>query len=387
MNTQLHSVGAASREFGRKNGNGAGDDDSGDGTASLVRAEFKRLGAEFQGFASARKVKEGELDARLLAIEQRQARSGGGAGGSGDGLGGSTSLGTAAEPLVKALKNTNSSRSEVAVSIKSLSSTATGALGSTQYSVPVQVLAPVDTYHSPLQRLSDLLPVEPVTSNMLAYMRVAFAANNAAKAAELTLKGESTLTTTLIQTEIDTFAHFLTASRQVLSDVQVLRSLIDGLLQRGLLDKVDLASYATLTMAGNFTPFVATVGDRFGDAVARIAAELANVGARGVIVCLSPLDYLAMSLAKTSGSGEYLALPPTLSARVVAVTAVAPGKILAFAPTTGAAYADRQSVIVEAAYSGTGFVENRVTLLCEARGQTFVRDPQHVAFGSLPATA
>ena len=281
----------------------------------------------------------------------------------------------------------HSSKSEVQVSIKSLSSTATGALGSTQYSVPVQVLAPVDTYHSPLQRLSDLLPVEPVTSNMVAYMRVAFAANNAARAAELTTKGESTLATTLIQTEIDTFAHFLTASRQVLSDTGVLRSLIDGLLQRGLLDKVDLSSYATLTTAGNFTPFVATVGDRFGDAVARIAAELANVGARGVIVCLSPLDYLAMSLAKTSGSGEYLALPPTLSARVVAVTAVAPGKILAFAPTTGAAYADRQSVIVEAAYSGTGFVENRVTLLCEARGQTFVRDPQHVAFGSLPAAA
>ena len=386
MNTQLHSVGAASREFGRKNGNGAGDDDSGDGTASLVRAEFKRLGAEFSGFASARKVKEAELDARLLAIEQRQARLRGSAGGGGDDFDGK-GLGEAAEPLVQGLKEANSSKTRVGLSAKALSSTGAGAVGTPQYAVPIQSLGPIDTFHSPVVRLLDVLPVVPITGNMVDFVRVTYATNAAAKAVELTDKAESLLSTEHVMIEAPTWAHFVGTSRQVLADVATLRGLLDSLLQRGLLDKIDAGIFAAITAPANCMPFVFTTGDRFADAIARAAAMIVNNGGRDVVVAINPLDFLSMSLAKAVTSGEYLGTPPSLATRIVATASVAPGKVLAFAPGTGAAYADRQAVTVEAGYTGTGFTANRVTLLCEARGMVIVRDPGHVAYGSLPLAA
>ena len=381
MHTSMTRTAAAARQYHSKGASGSADDDGVDGaTNALIRGEFARISAEG-------KARGAELDARLLSVEQRQARSSGGGSGAGDGFGGGVTLGSAAEPLAKALKDANNSRSEVVIGVKALSSTAPGALGSTQYAVPVQTLAPIDVYHSPLQRLVDLLPVEPVVSNLLQYVRVGLGANAAAEAVELSDKAESALSTLLVQVEIPTWAHYVTTSRQVIADVPVLRSLIDGILQRGLLDRIDAGSYATLTTAGNFTAFVPTVGDRFGDAVARIAAQIANQGGRDIIVCLNPGDYLAMSLVKAVTSGEYLGLPPTLTARIAAVAAVAPGKILAFAPGTGASYGDRMAVVVEAGYVNAGFTQNKVVLLSEARGACFIRDQAHVAFGSLPAAA
>lgn len=119
--------------------------------------------------------------------------------------------------------------------------------------------------------------------------------------------------------------------------------------------------------------------------MARIAAQILNLGGAGVVVALNPTDWLTMSLAKADTSGAYLGLPPNLATRVAAVASVTAGHILAFAPSTGAAFADRQAVTVEAGYTGSGFTQNKATLLCEARGSAFVRDPGLVAYGALPA--
>ena len=351
----------------------------------LVMAEIRRVANDIDKGFGAIKVREGDLAARLAELEQRAARSGaGGAGGaaSGKGLG----LGEAAEALVRGLKDAASARTEMAMGIKSLSSTATGALGTTQFQVPITNLAPVDVYHSPATRLLDLLPGEPVAGTAFQYTRVSYAVNNAGVAPELSAKSESTLSTQHVVVEVPTWAHFINCSRQVLADATSLQALLISLLQRGLLDKADIGAFAALTTAGNFTAYVPTANDSAGDAVARIAAQIVALGGRDVVVALNPLDFLAMQLRKAVGSGEYLGLPPeTLASRVAAVASVTVGHILAFSPTTGAAYADRQSVMTEAGYTGDGFTMNRATLLCEARGLAFTRDPSLVAYGALPA--
>ena len=105
MNKTQTPIASAVRQFHTKGSGGGGDDDIDD---AVLRREITRIGSEFSSFATARKARETEHDARLLALEQRSARSGGGGGGAGDGFGGGTTLGTAAEPLMRALKDTNS---------------------------------------------------------------------------------------------------------------------------------------------------------------------------------------------------------------------------------------------------------------------------------------
>jgi hypothetical protein len=174
----------------------------------------------------------------------------------------------------------------------------------------------------------------------------------------------------------------------VLSDATGLRAMIDSLLTRGLLDKADLGAFVALTTAGNFTAWAGVVGEAVGDSVARVNAGVVNAGGSGVIVCLNPVDYLEMTLRKSVDAGTYLGMPAgVLAARIAAVASVTAGHILAFAPTTGAAFADRQPVVVESGYTGTGFTDNRATVLCEARGSAFVRDPGLALYGPLPAAA
>ena len=95
MNTTMTRTASAARQYHTK-GNGGSDDDN-DGDA-VVRREITRIHTEFSAFAGRRKTVETEHDVRLLALEQRAARPGGGGGsGFGDGFGGVTmGLGTAA---------------------------------------------------------------------------------------------------------------------------------------------------------------------------------------------------------------------------------------------------------------------------------------------------
>ncbi len=153
----------------------------------------------------------------------------------------------------------------------------------------------------------------------------------------------------------------------------------------GLLDVVDADIYDTLTTSGNYTAFTPVTGEPFGDSVARIAADIVNLGGQNVIVGLNPIDFLSMQLKKATGSGEYLGIPSTLAARVVSVAAVGSNKILAFAPGTGATWADRQVVNVQVGLKNDDFIKNQITLLCECRGATLPRDPAHVWYGNATA--
>jgi HK97 family phage major capsid protein len=206
----------------------------------------------------------------------------------------------------------------------------------------------------------------------------------AAKVAELAPKPESNVQTEPVTLEIPTFAHWTEVSKQILDDVAELRAILDGILRGGLLDVVDADIYDVLTTGGNYTAF-SPVGAVIGDNVARIAAQIANQGGSNIVVGLNPTDFLTMQLAKASTAGSYLGIPPNLASRVVSVAAVAQSKILAFAPFSGASWADREGVNVVAGLRNDQFTRNALSLLAECRGATLVRDPGHVAYGDVTA--
>jgi len=209
----------------------------------------------------------------------------------------------------------------------------------------------------------------------------------AVQTAELADKAQSSVETSVVTQAIPTIAHWIETSKQVLDDAAEMKSLLDGILQGGLLDMVDKEVYKTLTTAGNFTAFAAVSGETAGDSVAKIAADIAIRGGTDIAVAMNPADYLAMTTKKASTSGTYLGMPENLASIVSAVAAVPAGKLLAFARPNGAAWAERLGVTLITGLRDTQLTRNALTLLAECRGTTLVRDPGHVSFGNLTATA
>lgn len=271
------------------------------------------------------------------------------------------------------------------------------ALGSTQADNPQPGLTvapvsfgPISTYHGIVNRLLSALASIPVTgTNAITYTRLSYApdvgspsqtGNAARKVQELAPKPESELATEDVTQVLNTYAHWIPCSKQVLDDVTGLRALLDNTLVNGLLDKTDTAIYADMTAAGRFVPFV-PVGANVADNLARVAALLLMAGATGVKIALNPMTMLAMGLAKATGSGEYLGLPPNIPATLVSSASVPLGKILAWADS-GAIWANREGVSVVAGWANDDFTSNRISLLAEHRGALLTLDPAHVYYGS-----
>lgn len=262
------------------------------------------------------------------------------------------------------------------------------------YPVQPQSLGPIATHHGIVNRLLLALASIPVTSNAVTYTRVTYApdegspstggGNKAAVVQELAAKPESFLDTDEVVQPVETFAHWLSCSKQVLDDVTGLRALLDTTLINGLLDKTDAIVYAAMTLAGRFTPYTPTGGDKIGDGIARAATALLTAGATGVKVALNPATILAMSIAKTSGSGEYLGMPANVPGSIVSSASVPAGKLLAWS-NTGAIWGSREGVSVVAGLNNDDFTKNKVTLLAEHRGAVLTLDAQHVLYGNATA--
>jgi HK97 family phage major capsid protein len=196
---------------------------------------------------------------------------------------------------------------------------------------------------------------------------------------ELAAKPESELDTEEVTDTLDTYAHWLPCSKQVLDDVTGLRALLDTTLVNGLLDKTDAALFADMTTGGRYTAFSPT-GSIVADNVARIVTALQVLGATSVKVAMNPTTYLAMVLTKASTAGSYLGMPPGVQATFVSSASVTAGKLLAWSDT-GAVWANREGVSVVAGLNADDFTKNKVTLLAEHRGALLTLDAQHAHCG------
>lgn len=256
--------------------------------------------------------------------------------------------------------------------------------------VPPQNLGVISTYYPIVSRLLNALASIPVTGNAVTFSRLFYkepvgsppdsGGNNAAKVQELALKPESILDTEEATQVIDTWAHWLPCSKQVLDDVTGLRALLDVTLVNGLLDKTDAGVFAAMTTMGRFTGFIPTSPfDYVAEGVATAATQLIVAGATSVKVALHPLTVLAMSLQKTNGSGEYQGRP-SIPATIVSSASVPEGKLLAWADS-GAVWANREGVSVVAGLNNDDFTRNKITLLAEHRGSVLTLNPAHVLYG------
>lgn len=253
----------------------------------------------------------------------------------------------------------------------------------------------------PERRLTvrDLITPGRMDGSILEYVKETGFTNNAAPVAETVKKAESTMKFDLVSTSAKVIAHFVKASRQILSDASQLASHIDGRLRYGLAYKEEqqlLTGDGTGQNLLGIIPQATAYSAPFDPAgtetnidfirLAMLQAALAEYPASGIV--MHPSDWARIELLKDT-TGRYIignpqgTISPTLwGLPVVATQAITVDKFLVGAFRLGAQVFDRWQARVEVATENEDdFVKNLVTILAEERLALAVYRPEAFVYG------
>lgn len=356
-------------------------------------------------------VTQGELQARLLAAEQLMVNM--------ENKGAVAAPKSMGQMVVESDAFANfSGQGQFSLKVKNAITSLTGG---SETLVRPERLAMIQP---PTQKLTirDILSWGRTTSNALEYVREAGFTNNADVVSENPTndKPESDITFELDSAPVATIAHWINASRQVLSDSAMLASYIDGRLHYGLKLKeeaqllngsgVGLNILGLKTAASAYVnPGVTVQGETAIDRLrlALLQTTLALYEADGIV--LSPVDWCQIELTKDTqnryvftcptgmvGMGGMagmtgMAVPGLWGRPVVSSLSMTAGDFLVGNFAQGAQGWDREDMsVVVSTENKDNFVKNMVTILCEERvGLTIFRPEAFVAgdFDGLPASA
>ncbi|MBL3594808.1 phage major capsid protein [Rhodovulum sulfidophilum] len=207
--------------------------------------------------------------------------------------------------------------------------------------------------------------------------------DGAGMVAEGAAKPSSDFRLEVVSTSAKVIAHWMKASRQVLSDVSAVRSMIDSRLAYGLdlveenqLLNGDGTGQNLLGIIPQATPYVSPLTGADTTSIDKIRlmmlqASLALLPADGVV--MHPADWAWIELLKDT-TGRYIIGQPqgTIGATmwslpVVPSMAMTLDKVLVGAFRTGAQIFDRWSTTIETGYENDDFTKNLVTILAEKR--------------------
>jgi HK97 family phage major capsid protein len=228
-----------------------------------------------------------------------------------------------------------------------------------------------------------LLAQGNMDSQGIEYLREHSATNSAAPVAEGDSKPQSDFRLELVTTSAKVIAHTMKVSRQALSDISMLRSMIDSrltynldLVEENQILNGDGTGQNLLGIIPQATAYVSPLSgaDTLSSDKVRLMvlqASLALLPADGIV--LNPADWAWIELLKDS-QGRYIIGNPqgTLGATlwglpVVPSMAMQIDKVLVGAFRTGAQIFDRWNTTIEAGYENDDFTKNLVTILGEKR--------------------
>lgn len=365
-------------------------------SAETAEAELKRLGtltSETKASADQALIKHNALDARMTEIEQKLARD------------------RAAPEAAKTLGESVTDREEVKSFLKSggkgrvsvevkaiISALTTDALGSAGDLIVPQRQPGVLGLPQRRMTVRDLLTPGRTSSNAIQYVKETGFVNAAATLSEVTgaTKPQSDIKFDIVTTAVTTIAHWVLATKQILDDVAMLRSYIDGRLRYGLAyveenqllngggtgtDLNGIYTQATVyaqpiapTAAGNLTKIDVL-------RLAILQAFLAEYPSNGIV--MHPSDWADIELTKTD-EGAYLFANPQGGVEprlwrlpVVETQAMTVDKFLTGAFQLGAQIFDRQDATVEISTEDSdNFRKNLVTIRAEERLALAVYRPE-----------
>ena len=303
----------------------------------------------------------------------------------------------AAEEITKSWDG-RSSKAEVGSFYKAITS-ATASAGDT---VAVQRLGGIVT--PGLQRLTvrDLLAQGSTSSNAIEYVRENVFTNAADVVAEGALKPESDITFTKETANVKTIAHWIQASRQIVSDSSQLQSYINNRLLHGIALKEEAQLLngdgtgdnllGLNEVATDYQVALTASGDTFADVVAHAVYQVSTSEFESTAVILNPADWHKIALMK-DGEGRYIFGGPQAFASkvmwglpVVTTMSQAVNTFTVGAFNLASQVWDNMDATVEVSNQDRdNFVKNMLTILCEERLAVAHYRPQAIIKGTFPA--
>lgn len=237
-----------------------------------------------------------------------------------------------------------------------------------------------------LRRLTirDLLAQGRTISNAVEYVRENVFTNSAAPVAEGTLKPESNLTFTKQTANVRTIAHWIQASKQIMSDAPQLESYVNDRLLYGLRLKEEgqlLAGDGTgdnlpglKTVATDYDATLNVAGDTMADKIAHAIYQVSESEFEASGIVLHPRDWHSIALMKDSEGRYIFGGPAAFAARVMWGLPVVPtmaqtrGEFTVGGFDMASQIWDNMDASVEVSqHDRDNFVKNMLTILCEER--------------------
>lgn len=250
--------------------------------------------------------------------------------------------------------------------------------------------------------IRQLLRSVPVSSNAVYSLREASWTNNAAEASQGAAKAESALTMEQYNVTIQTVAHFIKVTNQLLADAPAVMAYIDTRLRDGLAQRIDAQllngngtspNLSGITDSGNYTAYTATSGDLLFDAINRAKYALWAKGYMPDAVIVNPADWgTAERTREGAGSGMYLyGVPGTIAnsnpfgVRIVLSNNMTAGKFAIGAFDQAAVVYNRQGATVEMGFINDDFQKNLISIRAEERLALATEKPSAIYYGDFSA--
>lgn len=247
--------------------------------------------------------------------------------------------------------------------------------------------------------IRDLIMPGRTASNAVEFVQETGFQNMAApQAGEGALKAQSDLSFGMVTTTVKTIAHWFKASKQVLSDIPLLQSYINGRAIYGLKYKEEeqiLAGDGTgqnllglIPQATAFNEALRKSGDTKIDTLRRAILQVRVAEYRASAIALNPVDWADIELTKDS-TGSYIwvnvqegGVQRLWKLPVVDSNAVPEGEFLVGAMNIAAQVFDREDAAVEVSTEdGDNFRTNMVTIRAEERLALAVYRPESFVHG------
>lgn len=276
----------------------------------------------------------------------------------------------------------------------------------------INVIVPADRRAGivtpPMRRFAirDILPSSPTTSGSVEIVKESTFTNNAQiqgvgsspTESEGQVKGQSAMTFVLSSVNVPTIAHWVPASRQILSDSAMLMRYLEQRLVYGLKfeeedqflngDGSGGAINGLVNQAQNFNGGV--TNQTAIDTIAKAMQQLMMSDYMPTGVILNPRDWVSMMLAKDNDGNYILGNPqnmvePRLWGLPVATTnAMDAGQFVVLDGTRAGWIADREDAVIRISESHEDFfVRNMVVILAEERSTLIVEQAGAIIAGSL----
>ncbi len=248
--------------------------------------------------------------------------------------------------------------------------------------------------------IRDILPQYQTSTDLVVLTREASFTNAAAEVSQGLAKPESAMTFDKYNVPIETVAHWVKVSKQLLADAPAVASYINTRLRFGVEARIDSQllngdgtnpNLSGLMDTGNYTVYSPTSDDDLVSAINRAKYTLWNTGYVADAVIVNPADWGAQEIAKgTDGHflygfpGQFAGMNP-FGIPVVISSAMTAGQFLIgqFQASTGVW--NREGTVVEAGFVNDDFTKNLVTLRAEARLGLEVSVPAALLGGAFTA--